>query len=298
MPNTSSIYQVPTLFFQLGITKLVPTRRQIITKPRIPPQENTIIPTTNLTTADIMDLPIIFADDNLVTESNITPLEDTNQPILIQKPKPVSTNKLVVINKQIVTTAPSSIPLQQQQQQMTQVISQQQNLKRPIVTTSRPQQPVKYAKIIVSKRANEDQQKTQTITTIQPQKSPRKYDPTSFDFDLEAELKATTVPKPNAAILSAQLNKKQQEMKQQFLTANNKKSGVSVGGPLTNVTLRVPVSFSKSVNASGPSRFVYADSNTGDNQTHVVLNRTVTGQGNNSGKTENYTFRYENKDKE
>lgn len=221
-----------------------------------------------------MDLPIIFADDESLLATDPHTLDEQHQPMVVaQKKSPA--NKLVVINKQqIVTPSSSSSNIQHHPN----------TLKRPAPSTSARtiSQPMKFAKIIVSKRSSEEaktqqqqqmlssnqqrlkqQSDTPQITTI----SPKKYDSsTSFEnFDLETELKATAVPKP---MHSGMLNKS--EIKQ--LLSGSKKSA---DGKMRNLTLRVPVTFNRSSNPAVPSRFVYADtgSSTGDNV--VVLNRTI-----------------------
>lgn len=236
-------------------------------------QEPSLPPPTNLTTADIMDLPIIFADDSLVSEAPMPPVEEPKAPqqvVITTKSKPISTNKLVVINKQIPTTSTT----------LTMPSSSHPNLlKRPVPTNAqRPStQPMKYAKIIVSKRGIED---------VKPQRSPKPYDPNAFEhLDLEAELKATTVPKPSHATM---LSKSKADITKQLIVGN-KKATITSGGSMGNMTVRVPVSFSKSSTAGAPSRFVYTESPVNDSATHVVLNRTVTSNKDNSK-----TIRFEN----
>ncbi|GLV31125.1 Reduction in Cnn dots 1 [Carabus blaptoides fortunei] len=210
-----------------GSPKYVQTRRPMITKPRPPPaQIEPTLPPPNLTSAEIMDLPIIFADDNSLLAADPHPLDNQHQ----------------------------------QQQTM----------------------PVKYAKIILSKRSGDETKTQQQIISSSQQRvkqqigdtavittiSPKKYDnsATSFEYlDLETELKATAVPKP---MHSGMLNKS--EIKQ-LLTGGKK----SADGKMRNLTLRVPVTFNRSSNPAVPSRFVYTETGATSNDNLIVLNRTI-----------------------
>lgn len=228
-------------------------------------QEPSLPPPTNLTTADIMDLPIIFADDSLVSEAPMPHVEEPKTPqqvLITTKAKSLSSNKLVVINKQLPTTSTTlTLPSS----------SHSNMLKRaPPTNPQRPSpQPMKYAKIIVSKRGVEDSK---------PQRSPKPYDPNAFEhLDLEAELKATTVPKPSHATM---LSKSKPDITKQLIVGN-KKATITSGGSM-GMTVRVPVSFTKSSTPGAPSRFVYTESPVNDSATHVVLNRTVTSTKDNS----------------
>lgn len=172
------------------------TRRQITTgKPR--PVTN-LAPPTSLTTADILDLPIIFADN----DSNLIP-QNIEEPMVSQRK---SNSKYVVINKQ--TLVPTT---------------QQNILKRP--SSSIRQSGQKYARIIINQnQLQENEDKRHVLITnqkIKPENeivtiSPKKIDTcSSLEFvDLESELKTNTVPKPmHTTVVSAQSIKNKPDIK-------------------------------------------------------------------------------------
>lgn len=167
-------------------------------------------PPTNLTTQDIMELPIIFADDNKILEPNIsantisqvtaTSTSITNTPVSLSSAKVLQTitpGKFMLVNK------PST--------NLTNLIITPTHLKKQSsVTCNKP--PPKYTKIILSsKKHNLEELKpsTQQNTrqdisvkkvllneTILGQNSKESL-PTVELIDLENEIKATAVPKPN-----------------------------------------------------------------------------------------------------
>ncbi|XP_031339027.1 uncharacterized protein LOC116167696 isoform X5 [Photinus pyralis] len=106
-------------------------------------------PPTNLTSQDIMDLPIIFADDNqMLTDNSKLHTSDVSvseivHPHAIQKnivSNPVG--KFVFINKQIPITS-TVLP--------THIVQPTTTLKRPTLTVPlRTMNPLKYAKIVLS----------------------------------------------------------------------------------------------------------------------------------------------------
>lgn len=226
------------------MTKLVPTRRQITTgKPR---QNVANLAPPSLTTADILDLPIIFADnDSTLLTSNIE-----EAPMMMTPRKQAS--KYVVINKQ--TLMPST--------------STQNLLKRPSSSVRNSGQ--KYARIIINQNQLQetDDGKRHVLITNQKMKnendiitiSPKKIETcSSLEFvDLETELKTNTVPKPmHTTVVSAQSIKNKPDIKH-FSSGSR------------NVTLRVPITVSRSASTS---RIVTTDAGQADNV--YVLNRTV-----------------------
>ncbi|KAJ8931429.1 hypothetical protein NQ314_015668 [Rhamnusium bicolor] len=104
--------------------KYITAKRQLLgTKPPRPvkkpiymPTSNmqpTLPPPTNLTTQDIMDLPIIFADDNQILESNLPTELPTSSSSLSGRvtPKIITSHtpaKFMLVNKQTVSPVPSS----------------------------------------------------------------------------------------------------------------------------------------------------------------------------------------------
>lgn len=208
------------------MTKLISTRRQITTgKPRT---QQTFAPPTNLTTADILDLPIIFADND---STLLQPSIEEPQPILVTQRKQTP-SKYVVINKQTLVPT-TSAPLQTTP------------LKRPSSAIRQPGQ--KFARIIInpSQLQEVDDSKRQVLITNQKVKnddfitiSPKKMDPTLEFVDLETELKTNTVPKPmHTTVVSAQ-------------TIKNKPDIKNLASASRNVTMRVPVQVSRALKTS------------------------------------------------
>lgn len=168
--------------------------------PHPPPIQTNLPPPTNLTTQDIMDLPIIFADDNQLLDPN------TVQPEIIPPPPPVQPqpskiitsagNKFVVLNKQVTSQSASNF------------IITPTNIRKiqPMASMKNP----KYTKIILSKRDETKNSGVMSqISNLSPEISVRRIIPEkqspmatsqftlSEPIDLEAEIVATAVPKPN-----------------------------------------------------------------------------------------------------
>lgn len=216
-------------------------------------------PPSNLTTADILDLPIIFADNDstLLQATNI----EEAPVFMTQKKQP--TSKYVVINKQ--TLVPSTSP--------------QNVLKRPappIRTTGQ-----KYARIIINPnqlQETDDGKRHVLITNQQKLKSndeivtisPKKIDTCqSLEFvDLETELKTNTVPKPmHTTVVSAQAIKNKPDIKH-FASGSR------------NVAMRIPFSMTR-----GHSRVVGAEPSTSGDNIFVlnnIVNRKRSGKSNDS----------------
>lgn len=169
-------------------------------------------PPKNLTTQDIMELPIIFADDNKILEPNISTntisqitATSTNlaNTVSLSAPKVLQTitpGKFMLVNK------PSS--------NLTNFIITPTHIKKQSpVTCNKP--PPKYTKIILSsKKHNLEELKPktmqenscqdlsvkkiflkETIVDHNPKESPP---PSTVELiDLENEIKATAVPKPH-----------------------------------------------------------------------------------------------------
>lgn len=189
------------------MTKYITSKKQLLgNKPPKLMKKSSYVPTplpvtlpspTNLTSQDIMDLPIIFADDNQVITDNsaIQPeLVPTTQTLKLQNPN--SGGKFVFVNKQVPFQNTGNI-----------IISQS-NAKRsaPNAPAKSPANTIKYTKIILSKRPTSDDMKSVSssimtkISNLSPEISVKKVGPvvaTSEPIDLENELVATAVPKPN-----------------------------------------------------------------------------------------------------
>lgn len=123
-----------------------------------------------------MDLPIIFADDNqILTNSVIQPTSEP--PKVIESPQQIKTScgKLVFLNK-------AGTPIQTVKR-----LSPNQS-----ISNKTNRNAVKYAKIILSKKINSDD-KTSTINLSNESKKIDDFE----NLDLEEELVATAVPKPN-----------------------------------------------------------------------------------------------------
>nr|XP_022919577.1 KAT8 regulatory NSL complex subunit 3 [Onthophagus taurus] len=132
-------------------------------------QPNSLQPATNLSSQDIMNLPIIFADDNQMLTNNVIQPNDPSQNLgSYTVTKPGNSGKIVFINKQqlpLTTSFPSA------------------TIKRPAappVPIRTNANSVKYAKIILSKRvAAEDGKKNDNQM-----------------HDIESQLVATSLPNP------------------------------------------------------------------------------------------------------
>ncbi|XP_050303523.1 KAT8 regulatory NSL complex subunit 3 isoform X2 [Anthonomus grandis grandis] len=151
-------------------------------------------PPTNLTTQDIMDLPIIFADDNEVLDPNVPNDLSTNSgstggsgdlgtapprgPVTKFIP-PTSTSKFVLVNKPVSGSGLSNF-----------IITPSSGVKRPNPVAGGVKQPTKFTKIILSKKAVEP--------LINRMGGGGGFvAPTAPPLDLESELVATAVPNPN-----------------------------------------------------------------------------------------------------
>ncbi|XP_019768295.2 KAT8 regulatory NSL complex subunit 3 isoform X2 [Dendroctonus ponderosae] len=176
-----------------------PTVKRHTLVPFTQPMKASLPPPTNLTTQDIMDLPIIFADDNQVIDPNVptdlSTTSTTTQPNqindhLFQATKfisPTPTNKFVIVNK------PAS--------GLNNLIVSPSTLKRPNQVPL-AKQPTKYTKIILSKKSVEP------IIGRVPNSSPQSILNTCGEeaIDLENELMATAVPKPGLSMEKRPLN--------------------------------------------------------------------------------------------
>lgn len=146
-----------------------------------------LAPPTNLTTQDIMDLPIIFADDNQVLDAQEATPPPPPQPVTPTVAPPSkflsSGSKYVFVNK------PASVS----QSNTHFVISQASSSKKP--TTVFRQTP-KYTKIILSTR-NDESKSTNVVSKIANLSSEISVKKVSGEhMDLENELVATSIPKP------------------------------------------------------------------------------------------------------
>lgn len=164
-------------------------------------------PPANLTSQDIMDLPIVFADDNqiLTRDNTIQPdLPPTQPPQTSSSFKianPTSSGKFVFVNKQV--------PLQSGNGGN--IIISQANIKKTATTLPvKPSgNPIKFTKIILSKRPVSEENKSTNplvvpkITNLSSEITVKKLDVSatapSEPIDLENELVATAVPNPNFA---------------------------------------------------------------------------------------------------
>lgn len=166
------------------------------TKPPKPMKKLPYIPTslpppTNLTSQDIMDLPIIFADDNQVLSNNVMAPNDAPSPqittAIAQPPKTIPQGKYVFVNKSLTVPSPSPQNILKRTP-----LNLQQAVKGPAGNA------VKYAKIILSKRLSDDPKIVGANKMQPPEMTVKKMEPLNMEhIDLESELVATTVPKPN-----------------------------------------------------------------------------------------------------
>lgn len=149
--GTRCIRTTPT---QPSVTRLVPTRRQVTTSIRPTIQQTQ----PQLTPSDILDLPIIFADNDtpLLSDADNINIEQPVQSPVAQQHKYVLINKHGIQSGKRVSTSNNQIQ------------------------SSQP----KYARIIINNSTQQPQPQV-----AQPQ--------VQFEFvDLETELKTNTVPKP------------------------------------------------------------------------------------------------------
>lgn len=160
-------------------------------------------PPANLTSQDIMDLPIVFADDNQILTRDNTIKPDVLTPNQAPPPykitNPTSTGKFVFVNKQVPLQSGSS----------GNIIISPANIKKstvPVKTSSG--NPIKFTKIILTKQplTSDDGKNTSSLTVSKIAGLPseitvKKLDPAtvimSEPIDLENELIATAVPNPN-----------------------------------------------------------------------------------------------------
>ncbi|XP_074028948.1 reduction in Cnn dots 1 isoform X3 [Leptinotarsa decemlineata] len=195
-------------------TKFITAKRQLMTQKPPRPVKNPLFaqppnvqsslpPPTNLTTEDIMDLPIIFADDNQMLDTNLpsslasttTSIPTSTANVLsTMGPKTVTPAKFMVINKQ--PTSQGSFVYTP-------------SIRKPTpLSFNKPAQ--KYTKIILSSKKNVDDLKANSkIQCLSPEITvkkvlsaqghiPRTEPPPAVELiDLENEIKATAVPKPN-----------------------------------------------------------------------------------------------------
>lgn len=123
--------------FETG--KFITSKKQLIgNRPARPikkvqlfsPHTPSLPPPANLTTQDILDLPIIFADDNQIIDNSFT--TKIAQPTEIQPPPDLISNKFMVVNKpNYIIQSPTP---------------------RNVTMVSQSKPPPKYTKIILSKK--------------------------------------------------------------------------------------------------------------------------------------------------
>lgn len=168
-------------------------------------------PPANLTSQDIMDLPIVFADDNqiLTRDNTIQPDLPPSQPPPSQSPafkiaNSTSSGKFVFVNKQVPLQSGSS----------GNIIISQTNIKKcaSAVPVKSSGNPIKFTKIILSKRPVSEETKNTNpvmiskISNLSSEITVKKLDASMSSaaavgeaIDLENELVATAVPNPNFA---------------------------------------------------------------------------------------------------
>lgn len=198
------------------MAKYITSKKQLIgRKPPVPLPKPSIVssyasslpPPTNLTSQDIMDLPIIFADDNqMLTDNSKLQQSDIPVPEIVQSTHPPkilsnAVGKYVFINKQVP-----------QQTATITTTTTASSMKRPTLTLpvrTNTNNPVKYTKIIISRATPSEQRTTVTPTTlsqlsnISSEISIKKVEPppptslTSTDtMDLENAIAASVLTKP------------------------------------------------------------------------------------------------------
>lgn len=177
-----------------GTTKYITSKKQLLGNR--PPKavkkmsyvpSNPLPPPANLTSQDIMDLPIVFADDNQILTRDNTIQPDVGQPAF-KIANPTTSGKFVFLNKQPVQgNASVMVPPP---------------VKKPMTVKSGTA-PIKFTKIILSKRPVGDEGKTNLqsrLSAFPSDISIRKVEPSQSEpVDLENELVATAVPNPNFA---------------------------------------------------------------------------------------------------
>ncbi|XP_066147145.1 KAT8 regulatory NSL complex subunit 3-like isoform X4 [Euwallacea fornicatus] len=160
----------------LRLPKPQPVKKSsLVTFPQ--PIKTNLPPPTNLTSQEIMDLPIIFADDNQLIDSNMSPTDLSASSTVdhLDRPKfisPITTNKYVVINKSSACSGLNNF-----------IISPA-TLKMPNPTPVM-KQPAKYTKIILSKKDMEPFVYHKPSPAVSLNKN----------IDSETEIAATSVPK-------------------------------------------------------------------------------------------------------
>ncbi|CAH1099657.1 unnamed protein product [Psylliodes chrysocephalus] len=187
-----------------------------IKKPVYMPASNlepSLPPPTNLTTQDIMDLPIIFADDNQILSTNSSPSHSLQTPTVSTR---VSTPTSVQIPKTVQTVTPAKYMLVNKQTIGQRNFILTPNIKRGSPVTFNKPTP-KYTKIILSSKKNNLEEVKAMATTskiqclspeitvkkvinAQQMLKPSATPPSTSSLelvDLENEIKATAVPKPN-----------------------------------------------------------------------------------------------------
>lgn len=227
------------------VTKYITSKKQLLgQKPQMPTMKPTIIssysthlpPPTNLTSQDIMDLPIIFADDNQMLTDNSKlhvsdiPVSEIVQPTA-QGPKTVASNpvgKFVFINKQMPIST-GSLP--------TTITNTSTTLKRSALTVPvRTSNPLKYTKIIISRGSSEQKSSTANvlskINNLSPEISIRKVEPSptapgSTMEDLENSIVSITIKKPDHHISQIKDPTSQEESES---TSDNVSGSQSVTG--------------------------------------------------------------------
>ncbi|XP_064212566.1 KAT8 regulatory NSL complex subunit 3 isoform X4 [Tribolium castaneum] len=147
------------------------------------PMQTNLSPPTNLTTQDIMNLPIIFADDNQILDNTLTQPE--------MKPVPSSPNSKLSANTgskfMLINNKPSNF-----------IISP-----NPKPSVSQPAKATpKYTKIILSSKQTATSNVVKKITNLPSEISVRKVTPSetatisqSEELDLENEIAASTLYK-------------------------------------------------------------------------------------------------------
>ncbi|XP_066147144.1 KAT8 regulatory NSL complex subunit 3-like isoform X3 [Euwallacea fornicatus] len=176
-PVTSSPSMIKKPFMKiLRLPKPQPVKKSsLVTFPQ--PIKTNLPPPTNLTSQEIMDLPIIFADDNQLIDSNMSPTDLSASSTVdhLDRPKfisPITTNKYVVINKSSACSGLNNF-----------IISPA-TLKMPNPTPVM-KQPAKYTKIILSKKDMEPFVYHKPSPAVSLNKN----------IDSETEIAATSVPK-------------------------------------------------------------------------------------------------------
>lgn len=213
-------------------------------------------PPPSLTSQDIMNLPIIFADDNKILEPNISTQGSKNNTQVATTSNSMSTGVSNATSKVLQTITPGKYMLVNKQatSQGNFIITPTNFKKQNSITFNKP--PPKYTKIILSskkhnleelKSASKIQSLTQEITfrKVQPsQTTPelimKQNSPVVELIDLENEIKATAVPKPNVNI-----------DKNMVITKDSNKE-VLIGKPNTSLLVKRPLSISEFADDGDP----------------------------------------------